>query len=215
MAEPRLTDVVQQALFLRAVDIAPALNAQAVLDRFRIPYFDPFLPRQLTSDGTYLYGVPIIFTLPNISVKRTAGGSWETMPNPLYSYKFNQAARNEIDFAAYFGDLPAPAQTTIRGLDATQDGPNHQYVVRALDNIYNPENGVGTGGPLSLWHVMMDANQNWVRMSNHYSRGSFGRITGNQNSLEGFHDNIHSQLAQGEDDDNDPAGHMSVPDYAG
>jgi tyrosinase len=210
------TVLQKQALFLHAAAIAPDLNAQSVLDRFRIPYFDSFLPRQQNSDGSYVYGLPIIFTLPEILVKRTATSGWTPMANPLYNFKFNQAARKEITFNG-FGKLKSPLQSTVRGLDASIDGPNHSYVMQALDNIYNPGNGLGTQSPISLWHVLLNPNnQSWVQMSNHYApTGRLPSPTYNQNTLEGFHDNIHVELAQGSDDENAPAGHMANPDYAG
>jgi len=190
------------------------LKAEAVLDRFRIPYFDAFLPRQLQKDGSYVYGVPIIFTLPQILVQRSAGGKWEPAANPLYSFKFSQAAQKEIDFS-WYGKLKSPKAGTVRGLDTVRDRPNHRFVVDALDNVYNPNNGVGTSAPFDIWQVMMRSNQNWVRMSNHYSPTN--RTEYNENNLEGFHDNIHTQLGVGEvaASANTPAGHMSNPDYAG
>ncbi|KAF6823192.1 tyrosinase [Colletotrichum plurivorum] len=80
----------EQALYLHAADIAPRLRAQAALDRFRIPYFDPFLPRQKTTNGdVYIYGVPIIFTLPQVQVRRPEDPSrWVPMANPFYQFDF-------------------------------------------------------------------------------------------------------------------------------
>ena len=180
-----------------------------MLDRFRIPFFDPLLPRQL-GNRQYTYGIPIIFTLPRINVKKTAEGPWEPMDNPLYSYKFGDAGRAEMNFSSW-GSLRNPSRFTMRAYDFQRDQPNHEILIRAFDNLYNPNLNLSTQGFDNLYRVMMDDRQTWATMSNSARSGDLG-----MNSLEGFHDNLHVQVSWGMPGrvNQSPRGHMSNPDFA-
>ncbi|KAF6830947.1 tyrosinase [Colletotrichum musicola] len=172
----------EQALYLHAAAITPRLKAQGALDRFRIPYFDPFIPRQkTTSRDVYTYSVPIILTLPHIQVRRPEDHSRRvSMANPLYHR------------------VPAARDHTIRGLNTTTQAADHSYVIRAFDNAYNPASGLSSQAAAGLWRVMFDG-QNWAQMSNHWNPRARrpGEVVYNANSLEGFHDNVHGQFATG------------------
>ncbi|GKT69134.1 tyrosinase precursor [Colletotrichum tofieldiae] len=204
----------EQALYLHAAEIAPKLGAQAALDRFRIPYFDPFLPRQkLASGDIYTYGLPIVFTLPQIQVRRPENPSrWVSMANPLYQFNFPADSKGGFDWSTY-DQIPAARDHTIRGLNATTQSANHSYVLRAFDNAYNPVSGLSSQAPQSIWHVMFE-RQTWVQMSNHWDPRTRdpASVVYNANSLEGFHDNIHNQLATGP---RGSSGHMGSPAFAG
>jgi len=220
-------------LFLHAADIAPKLlgsSAEAVLERFRLPFWDPFLPRQKVANAeTYQYGIPIIFTLPQIQVRRPENPSTLVpMDNPLYKFSFPQDDVQSIDFAQGFATQdnpnynPVVSQNTIRGYDGTTQSANHSFVITTFDNNYNPNSTLGSPDPGSLWRVMLD-NQNWMTMSNHFDSTNRRDSNYNLNSLEGFHDDIHSYLGAGphsSDVDSQgnniwPSGHMSMPPYAG
>ncbi|OHW91286.1 tyrosinase precursor, partial [Colletotrichum incanum] len=204
----------RQALYLHAAEIAPKLRAQAALDRFRIPYFDPFLPRQkLASGDVYTYGLPIIFTLPQVQVRRPENPSrWVSMANPLYQFNFPADSKGGFDWSTY-DQIPAARDYTIRGLNAATQSANHNHVMRAFDNAYNPVSGLSSQAPQSIWHVMFE-RQTWVQMSNHWDPRTRdpASVVYNANSLEGFHDNIHNQLATGP---RDSSGHMGSSAFAG
>jgi len=189
--------------------LAPALRAEKVLDRFRIPYFDPLLPRQ-TANRQFIYGIPIILTLPKINVKKTADGPWVPMDNPLYSYKFSNADRAQMNFRNW-GNLRNPSQFTMRAYDFQKDQPNHEILIKAFDNLYNPSVNLSTQGFDNLYRVMTDERQTWTTMSNSGRSSDLG-----MNSLEGFHDNLHVQISWGMPfrADRSPMGHMSNPDFA-
>jgi tyrosinase len=199
----------EQGLYVHAAALAPALRAEKVLERFRIPYFDPLLPRQVAG-RQYTYGIPIILTLPRINVKRTADGPWTLMDNPLYSYKFSNADRAQMNFRSW-GNLRNPSQFTMRAYDFQRDQPNHEILMRAFDNLYNPNVNLSTQGFDNLYRVMTDERQTWTTMSNSGRSGDLG-----MNSLEGFHDNLHVQISWGMPfrADRSPRGHMSNPDFA-
>ncbi|EFQ32588.1 hypothetical protein CGRA01v4_09590 [Colletotrichum graminicola] len=204
----------EQALYLHAAEIAPKLKAQAALDRFRIPYFDPFLPRQkLVTEDIYTYGIPVIFLLPHIQVRRPESpSSWVSMANPLYQFKFPADGKGGFDWSMYT-QIPAARDLTIRGLNTATQSADHSYVMRAFDNAYNPVSGLSSQTPQSIWHVMF-GKQTWVQMSNHYDPRTRdpASVVYNANSLEGFHDNIHNQLATGPQGS---SGHMGSPAFAG
>ncbi|KAF4827508.1 Tyrosinase [Colletotrichum tropicale] len=204
----------EQALYLHAAEIAPRLRAQGALDRFRIPYFDPFLPRQKATGGdVYTYGIPIIFTLPQIQVRRPENPTkWVPMTNPLYQFNFPTDKKGGFDWSMY-SRIPAAKERTIRGLNANTQSADHSYVIRAFDNVYNPANGLSSQTPASIWRVMFD-RQSWVQMSNHYDPRirDPNEVVYNANSLEGFHDNIHGQIATGP---RNASGHMGTPAFAG
>ncbi|OBR08255.1 Tyrosinase [Colletotrichum higginsianum IMI 349063] len=204
----------RQALYLHAADIASKLKAQAALDRFRIPYFDPFLPRQkLISGDVFTYGLPIIFTLPQIQVRRPENPSrWVPMANPLYQFNFPPDSKGGFDWSMY-DRIPAARDHTIRGLNAASQSANHNYVMRAFDNAYNPVSGLSSQAPQSIWHVMFD-RQTWTQMSNNWDPRTRDPASAvyNANSLEGFHDDIHTQIATGP---RGSSGHMGSPAFAG
>lgn len=200
----------EQGLYVHAAAFAPALRAEKVLERFRIPYFDPLLPRQTAGQHQIIYGIPIIFTLPKIRVKRTADGPWAPMDNPLYSYRFSNATRTQMDFSSW-GNLRNPSQLTMRAYDFQRDQPNHEVLMRAFDNLYNPSINLSTQAFDNLYRVMTDEKQTWETMSNSGRSADLG-----MNSLEGFHDNLHVQISWGLPGkvDSSPRGHMSDPDFA-
>ncbi|KAL0937178.1 tyrosinase [Colletotrichum truncatum] len=204
----------EQALYLHAAEIAPKLKAQAALDRFRIPYFDPFLPRQKASNAdVYTYGIPIIFTLSHIQVRRPENPSrWVSMANPLYQFNFPADNKGGFDWSM-FNRVPAARDHTIRGLNASTQSANHSYVIQAFDNVYNPASSLSSQTPAGIWRVMFD-RQNWVQMSNHWDPRIRDprEVVYNANSLEGFHDNIHGQIATGP---RNASGHMGTPAFAG
>ena len=210
-------------MFLHAADIAKQLGQEDVLKRFRIPYFDPFLPRQrLGGGGGYKYGLPIIFMVPQVKVHRpgTPEGTWELMNNPLYQFKFPQNdTKGGFNWDEGFGagHDRVVQQQTIRGYDGTKPTADHSFVMGTFDNNYNPASKLSTPDPGSLWRVLTQ-NQNWVTMSNHYDPTNRRASNYNMNSLEGFHDDIHNYLGCGKaamDDQDVPGGHMSMPQWAG
>ncbi|KAJ2894577.1 Tyrosinase [Zalerion maritima] len=204
----------EQGLFLHAAEIAPRLGAEAVLDRFRIPYFDPFLPRQKAVNGdAYTYGIPVIMTLPEILLRRPERpDAWTPSRNPLYQFNFPETKERAYDFSRYKNwGIEAGTEHTIRGLYTTAGLSQHERVMQTFDNVYNPWNGLSSQSPINLWRVMFDSSQDWIQMSNHFdprTRRANPRPTYNANSLEGFHDNIHGELGG-------PGGHMSFPEFAG
>ena len=229
-----LTDTLKQALYLLASDIAPKIlgdAAQGVLDRFRVPYWDPLLPRQKLLDfDTYVYGIPIIFTVPQILVRRPESpDTLKPMENPLYRFNFPKEDIGSINWSGFTTRLhPQPngavKATTIRGYDGTVQQANHGFVMTTFDNKYNPSSTLGSGDPGYLWRVML-GNQDWITMSNHFDPTDHRNKDYSLNSLEGFHDDIHGYLGSGpHSGDRDPqnrnkmigpSGHMSMPPYAG
>lgn len=207
-------------MFLHAADIAKQLGQEDVLARFRIPYFDPFLPRQRVSGG-YKYGLPIIFMLPQIKVHRpgTPDSSWVPIDNPLYQFNFPQNDTRGFDWNQGFGSnhRRVVEQKTIRGYDGTKPSADHSFVMDTFDNNYNPASNLSTPDPGSIWRVLTQ-DQDWVTMSNHFDPTNRRRQNYNMNSLEGFHDDIHAYLGSGRaamEQQDVPGGHMSMPEWAG
>jgi tyrosinase len=211
-------------LFLHAADIAKSLGQEDVLQRFRIPYFDPLLPRQkLANQDSYTYGVPIIFTLPQIQVFRTTTPTkqWEPAPNPLYSFKFPSNLGGGWDWAQDFGQNYDPILTkqTIRGYDGDQSQGgyfNHTFVMQTFDNAYNPGAPTSSSDAQSVWRVLL-GQQNWITMSNHYDPSNRRKEIYDLNSVEGFHDDIHTYLGSGPQaiQGNAAGGHMANVPHAG
>jgi tyrosinase len=178
------------------------------------------LPRQkLINAETYKYGIPIIFTLPKIQVRRPEDPSTLVpMDNPLYRFDFPQKDVQSIDWTEGFGNdyNKVVSQNTIRGYDGSAPSANHSFVMATFDNNYNPNVNLGSPDPGSLWRVMLD-NQNWMTMSNHFDSTNRRASNYTLNSLEGFHDDIHGYLGSGPNSGNgdSPSGHMAMPQYAG
>jgi hypothetical protein len=180
-----------------------------VLDRFRVPYFDPFRPRVYdTNNGarTVYYGVPVILTLPKIRVKKTAGGQYVEIDNPLYSFTLKNGG----------SEVGIPA-TVRAGISDDQDHFNHISVRNVMDSDYNPRSGRSKSGPSqALWRCLLHTSgQDWMDMSNHYANvvvDSNGNPVLDRNnrpqqirpsaSLESWHDNVHGQCGGSM---NDPA----------
>lgn len=134
------------------------------------------------------------------------------MTNPLYQFNFPVDKKGGFDWSTY-SRVPAAKERTIRGLNANTQSADHSYVIRAFDNVYNPANGLSSQTPAGIWRVMFD-RQSWVQMSNHYDPRvrDPNEVVYNANSLEGFHDNIHGQIATGP---RNASGHMGTPAFAG
>ena len=76
--------------------------------RFRLPYYDYYRPRSyevkfpgIIDNGMtsfpYDYSCPLIFTAPNLMIRKAPDDAPKLTPNPLYSYKFDQAGGMDWD----------------------------------------------------------------------------------------------------------------------
>ena len=88
---------------------------KSVANRFRLPFWDPLLPRNNvkekdpTYDGTYVdvWGLPKLLGAETVWVKRPKVTDLEEIPNPLYRFKFPRQevirakGRQPIDFSGF------------------------------------------------------------------------------------------------------------------
>jgi len=90
------------AVASKYTDDASRKKYQNACTRFRFPYWDPCIPRQLLdspleiSAGSRLsnheFGIPMIVSCPKVFVRRPeAPDILEKIDNPLFQYKFPQA----------------------------------------------------------------------------------------------------------------------------
>jgi len=171
-----------------------ATEAKAALEEFRIPYWDPFLPRQKQADAEeYKYGIPIIFTLPEIMVRRPAAPKiWKPAKNPLYQFKFPTDSKEPgIDFSGFqtenMPDVPdAVKKNTIRGYDGSTSNPDHVFVMKTVDDDYNPSSTLGNSVAQRIYRVMFDPEQDWMMMSNHFLPTDRKNPVYNANRLKAF-----------------------------
>ncbi|GKT42783.1 tyrosinase [Colletotrichum spaethianum] len=138
--------------------------------------------------------------------------TWHRVYVAQFEFNFPADSKGGFDWSMY-DQVPAARDHTIRGLNAATQSANHSYVMRAFDNVYNPVSGLSSQAPQGIWHVMFE-RQTWLQMSNHWDPRTRdpASVVYNANSLEGFHDNIHNQLATGP---RDSSGHMGSPAFAG
>lgn len=65
---------------------------QSAVDRFRLPFWDPFLPRNKVDKSSQLnvgiWGFPEILGAENVWLKKPGATDIEPVPNPLYKFKF-------------------------------------------------------------------------------------------------------------------------------
>jgi tyrosinase len=82
------TDAKDKSIYLDAVQ------------KFRLPYWDYYRPRDFESNFPgvvknredtnfpYKFGIPQIFTVSEVMVRKAPSNEWKSMPNPLKSFTF-------------------------------------------------------------------------------------------------------------------------------
>jgi tyrosinase len=216
----KLMGWMQQALFLHAAEIAKALGQEeTVLPKFRIPYFDPLLPREkLIDQEQYTYGIPVVLMTKTVMVRRPGKTDYEPMDNPLYQFNFpKNDPKGGFHWDEVKGydaqDVKVLSGKTVRGYDKLTSTADHDYVKKTFHNQYGPTSKRSSSAAEYLYTLFFGQN-NWKIISNHFDVRD--RKRRNVNSLEGFHDNIHGYMGMGPGTDRDRAtGQMSHPEVAG
>lgn len=220
----------EQSIFLQMVSIAEAFPPQYqkryldACERFGIPYWDPFLPRQkVMNKYGYLitkYGIPVIMSTKDVRVRTPRQPDpLITASNPLYSYQFasgnsdwSKVAGRPIDFV--FGDVinnPRMTLNTIRG-PTPAGSTNHQYVNNTLTNAVSTATGPALPLGSKIYRILQGPPLNYTQMATSAYAAEDGLTTQNkENSLEGFHNDIHTMCGNGGDG---RTGHMGLTEYA-
>jgi tyrosinase len=171
----------------------------------------PRLVETVNGEKQYSWGPPLICMFPMIQLETPQNpGTFVEMPNPLYSFKFppqaNKFDRNApMAWQATFSNSRQPhsiSVNTIRGINGIGKS-DHRFVMSTFganiksDDVDQPF----TGG--KLYNLLMNRNvETGQRMGfGEFSNDGYfeaqGQNVGNQNSLEGFHDDIHVNTGSG------------------
>jgi Common central domain of tyrosinase len=202
--------------------------------RFRFPYWDPCLPRQLfpdpntelddTSGIPYEFGIPKIVSARKVFLRKPQNpDQLIEEDNPLYQFRFPDGLEIESqDNPNAFWQRPSDNvlldEDSLHGSEYTVRAPdangiqNDAYINRYLR--HHLQSDIGS----SLYRVLTSA-QNWAMFSNdvldneekNEARARKVRAIIDQ-SLEGFHDDIHVLLGQGELQNG--SGQIGDPRYA-
>jgi len=170
--------------------------------------------------------------LPKVQVKTPSNpGTYVEVENPLYSFKFPpEAAKFDanppMSWAQTFSSPSQPhsiAAHTIRGIDANGNS-DHAYVEGTYGNdiTYESVDFPHLGG--KLYNLLTNKHvtdgtpiSGYAEFSNDGYWEAQGQNIGNQNSLEGFHDDIHVNTGAGRGasgNRNFGMGHMGLIEYA-
>ncbi|CAG8980482.1 hypothetical protein HYALB_00013118, partial [Hymenoscyphus albidus] len=194
--------------------------------RFRIPFWDPVLPRNKATNEK-MWGLPKILSVTDVWVLRPNSTELTSIPNPLYALKFQNSAlkakgRTPIAWASNWGISTPGKEHTVR-----TPGRNGETSVANLElGIQRQTVSIST----NLWKLLSrytnDGQHNnelrtWSSFSTHNvidPRTDKPIIQGGdvvyQNdtavSLESWHDNIHGLVGTGQNF----AGHMGNPAIA-
>jgi tyrosinase len=220
----------EQTIFLQMISIARAFPQQYqkryldACEGFGIPYWDPFLPRRkITNKYGYSItkcGIPVIMSSKDVRIRTPRQpDSPINAPNPLYSYQFasgssdwSKIAGHPIDFV--FGDVmnnPRMTLNTIRGPTPT-GSTNHQYVNNTLTNAVSTATGPALPLGSKIYRILQGPPLNYTQMATSAYVAEDEPTTQNkENSLEGFHNDIHTMCGNGGDG---RTGHMGLTEYA-
>jgi tyrosinase len=225
--------MVNQAL--KYTDESTKTKYLEACDRFRLPYWDPCLPRQLGEDHSndlsssstlpYEFGIPKIVSKPKVFVKKQESSSeLSEVDNPLYQYKFPENFRYPNNTDLFWQH---PSKNALIE-DSSLEGTYH--TVRAPD-----ENGLQDDKYINTYmhhHIQSDigssmykvltAHQKWAVFSNDVydedeAQNSKDGKSYIDHTLEGFHDNVHVFLGQGKlgtGQKEKGSGHIGDPNYA-
>ncbi|KAH6671189.1 hypothetical protein B0J14DRAFT_670158 [Halenospora varia] len=233
-------NIFEQMISNKMHDIAdkfpPAQRAvyQKAATRFRVPYWDPVLPRnKVANTGRFdekIWSIPKICAAKKVWVKRPGSpNKLEQITNPLYAYKFDNDALNKkgripIAYNPDWKMSPKCRDHTIRA-----PGPDGENDDAFLD-LSLQRQGVAIG--TNLWKLLSrytndgvhnNALRTWNSFAAHdvYDPNTAEPVIGDDGeplyqadtavSLESWHDQIHGLVGTGQG----YAGHMGVPTIAG
>lgn len=113
---------------------------QKAASRFRVPFWDPFLPRnkvpKTDRPNEKIWGFPKILTTKDVWVKRPKGVKLDTMNNPLYAFNFpnkilKDKARISVDWDKTAVVSYMSANSSGSKADLLQPPQGKDYTVRA------------------------------------------------------------------------------------
>ncbi|KAI1611775.1 hypothetical protein EDD36DRAFT_496654 [Exophiala viscosa] len=219
----------EQSLFLQMVNIARAFPPQYqkryldACEDFGIPYWDPFLPRRkiLNKYGYPITkcGIPVIMSSKDVRIRTPRQPDQPIdAPNPLYTYKF---APGNLDWAEVAGhpfrevfrdviNNPNMTLNTIRGPTPT-GWTSHQYVNNTLTNAVSTAHGPALPLGSKIYRILQGPPLSYTQMATSAYVAQAGPSTNKENSLEGFHNDIHTMCGNGGDG---RTGHMGLTEYA-
>ncbi|KAK5196752.1 hypothetical protein LTR92_004297 [Exophiala xenobiotica] len=219
----------EQTIFLQMVNIAKEFPPQyrkrylEACEGFGIPYWDPFLPRRkiLNKYGYPITkcGIPVIMSSKDVRIRTPRHPDLPIdAPNPLYSYKFAPGNLDWAEVAGHpfkeiFSDVinnPNMTLNTIRG--PTPAGwTSHQYVNNTLTNAVSTANGPALPLGSKIYRILQGPPPSYTQMATSAYVAQAGPSANKENSLEGFHNDIHTMCGNGGDG---RTGHMGLTEYA-
>ena len=219
----------EQTVFLQMVSIAKAFPPQyqtryiKACEGFGIPYWDPFLPRRkiLNKYGYSITkcGVPVILSSKDVRIRTPRQPDPPiNAPNPLYSYQFasGDAEWSKVaghNISTVFNDVssnPHMMSSTIRG-PTPAGSTSHQYINNTLTNAVSTATGPALPLGSKIYRILQGPSLNYTQMATSAYVAENGPSVNKENSLEGFHNDIHTMCGNGGGGRN---GHMGLTEYA-
>ncbi|KAI9789436.1 MAG: hypothetical protein M1835_001679 [Candelina submexicana] len=213
---------------------------QSAADRFRLPFWDPLLPRnsvpQSTAVDPTIWGLPKILGAKFVWVQRPKGSKLEHIPNPLYSFNIpsdevlKKKGRIPIDWPKNGDEKPAVGPIgvyrTIRTPDPTGETNLDQEGPAGKEGLILKIQRQAQNTSTKLWKLLSRYNtesdndmRTWEAFARHWKEGHRGPDldldtdyqADTSISLETWHDDIHDLVGAG----NGWTGHMGDPSIAG
>jgi hypothetical protein len=171
----------------------------------------PRLVDDVDGEKSYTWGPPLICMFPTVQLETPENpGTFVEKPNPLYSFKFppqaNKYDRNPpMAWQTTFSNSRQPRSisvNTIRGINNLGKS-EHRFVMQTFganiksDDVDQPFTGAKLYNLLLNRNVTTGIQMGFGEFSNDGYWLAQGQRIGNQNSLEGFHDDIHVNCGAG------------------
>lgn len=225
--------MMEQAVYVEMLQVARSFDGQDAkqkylnaCERFRFPYWDPCLPREVDFEresgrSRPEFGVPRIVSSRKVYLRKPHSPNVLSLEdNPLYQYKFPsefQYPRNLDSFWNHRSSNELFNSPALKGTTHTVRAPDENgqtddlYINSYISNHIQGELGIGL-------YKVLNLRQNWDSFSNDVLdaraqvEASKHHVQYVDHSLEGFHDNIHVVLGQGRL--RNGSGHIGYPQYA-
>lgn len=211
-------------------DRAKYLDAAA---RFRLPYWDPIMPRKQrdpTGPLSTVWGLPLILSLENIYVRtQSAPDRLIPMRNPLYSFKFptldewdqpRQTERIRLDQPTEYSQVETTrvpdtqGNTNNKALDLSIQRQSGNLATKIWHMLNPDESSVNSQGV----KVMVNEERSWNSFANmNVPDAIIGGESFATVSVESWHNGVHNLIGTGNIGgaaNNEFTGQMADPAYA-
>lgn len=205
---PYLT-AMEQSLYLRMVDIAKSYTKAEdqttyllAAQKFRLPYWDYYRPRDFDSNFPgvvrnrsdtnfpYRFGIPQIFIVSEVMVRKAPSNEWTSIPNPFKSFKFPKTnGMTDADWGDGYSD--EFRSYTWRYDPNIQDANLYAATMKTMDNVIQKARASNL---TNIHHMLVYPDKDgsaYSEFENFATNRQLGPGQKAYGSLEAIHNNVH------------------------